>query len=633
MSTDAEPGLDSAAPATDPDPATPEPEPVPAAEPTEADAGSGQRADPDLLPARAESKALVPAQSRAVVTHVPGVPLQKAAGAEFSQQETGILIRPTGWTADQIDTALIDMTTMRRALASGDPEPPPRPARSLRERLAGLIRGIGVSRWLLVGILALQALLSHRNQNTAFEDEALYLYSGHLELGHLLSGTPLQIDFSSYFTGSPVLYPVLGAIMDQFGGLTGARVMNLAFMLGTTTLLFMTAKRLFDERVAVWAAALFSLTEATIFLGYFATYDAPSIFMFALAGWIVVRTAPANWPLYPLAAFPAVLGAGTEYASVLYIPTVVVMSGLAALPYHGRRALFRPVVLTIVIAAMVGGALKLAGKSYVSGVVNSTAGRTRGATQATTILTEGLEWGGLLFAVAVIGAWFYIRRPPRTEEGFAPAPPRGWRVVLALVLVGGALIPLVYQIHLLTDVSFQKHIGFGLLFAAPMAGYGMVRLIGNHFSRLQLGIGIWVVALAVGLSQTHNMFYGWPNTNQLISAMRKYQKPHGEYLVEVDEVPIYYMRGDADAEPDQFTSTFNIGYVNKTGQYLTGNAGYEAAVKDGYFQMIVYNGLTTPSVDQLLTTLLNSDSSYELAAAIPESDAYGTSTYYIWVKK
>lgn len=619
MSTDAEPSLEPDAPQA-----------LRALTPTP---------DPDLLPARAAAKELaVPTPSTAV--HVPAQQVQqaqqKAGGTELAMQETGILIRPTGWTADQIDTALIDMTTMRRALASGGPQtepalPPTR--RSLRERLVGLVRGIGISRWLLMAVLAMQTILSHRNNNTAFEDEALYLYSGHLELGHLLSGTPLQIDFSQYFTGSPVLYPVLGAIVDQVGGLTAARVVNLLFMLGTTTLLFMAAKRMFDERVALWAAALFSLSEATIFLGYFATYDAPSIFMFALAGWIVVRGAKASWPIYPLAAFPAVLGAGTEYASVLYIPTVVVLSGLVALPYHGRRALFRPVVLTVVIAAMIGGALKLAGKSYVSGILNATTNRIRGTTPATTLLTEGAKWGGLLFLVALVGACYYVGRPPRPEEGFAPAPQRGWRIVIALVLVGGALIPLVYQIHLLTDVSFQKHIGFGLLFAAPMAGFAMVRVIGAHFSRLQLGIGLWAAALALGMSQTHTMFHDWPNSGQLIATMRHYQQPNAKYLVEVDEVPIYYLRGDADAEPSQFTSTFSIDYQNKSGQVLTGIPGYEAAVKDGYFQMIVYDGSTTPAVAQALTTTLNSDSAYQLAAAIPESDAYGTSTYYVWVKK
>ena len=68
-----------------------------------------------------------------------------------------------------------------------------------------------MSRAVLFAILCVQAALSLRMSNTAFEDEALYLYSGHLEIAHLLHGAPLQGNYASYFSGAPVLYPVLGA--------------------------------------------------------------------------------------------------------------------------------------------------------------------------------------------------------------------------------------------------------------------------------------------------------------------------------------------------------------------------------------------------------------------------------------
>ena len=53
----------------------------------------------------------------------------------------------------------------------------------------------------------------------AFEDEALYLTAGHQELAHLLFGVPLPSDYASYFSGSPVLYPILGALADTWGAL------------------------------------------------------------------------------------------------------------------------------------------------------------------------------------------------------------------------------------------------------------------------------------------------------------------------------------------------------------------------------------------------------------------------------
>ena len=78
-----------------------------------------------------------------------------------------------------------------------------------RARSAGSSpRRTWVSRGVLLVILAVQAVLTLRMNNTAFEDEALYLYSGHLEIAHWLHGTPLQGNYASYFSGAPVLYPV-----------------------------------------------------------------------------------------------------------------------------------------------------------------------------------------------------------------------------------------------------------------------------------------------------------------------------------------------------------------------------------------------------------------------------------------
>jgi hypothetical protein len=103
-----------------------------------------------------------------------------------------------------------------------------------------------LSRAALAAILCLQAALSLRMRNTAFEDEALYLYAGHMELVHWLHGVSQQGDYASYFDGAPVLYPVLGALADAVGGLFAARCLSLLAMLGTTGLLYALTRRLFN---------------------------------------------------------------------------------------------------------------------------------------------------------------------------------------------------------------------------------------------------------------------------------------------------------------------------------------------------------------------------------------------------
>ena len=47
--------------------------------------------------------------------------------------------------------------------------------------------------------------------------------------------------------------------------------------------------------------------------------------------------------------------------------------------------------------------------------------------------------------------------------------------------------------------------------------------------------------------------------------------------------------------------------------------------------MIAYDDTVTVPLDNILARMLKADSSYRLAAALPNSDGVGT--YYIWVKR
>ena len=558
----------------------------------------------------------------------------KSAGGKGSSwreaapyEETGVLIRPAEWSTDRIETALINVGGLREAernaaLAADAP------------RRAGLKRFIPrPHRGILMLILFLQAALSLRNTNTAFEDEALYLYSGHLELAHLVFGQPVD-DFASYFSGAPVLYPVVGAIMDQIGGLFAARLLSLTCMLAATCLIYLIGRRLFGLRSALVGAALFGTTASAIFMGGFATYDAPAVFLLALAAWIVVRGASSSWPYYVLAVLPMSLAVGTKYASLLFLPTIVVLAGVSALPYHGWRwALLRPVSLTLMVASMAYGALRLAGPKYVHGIQQTTTARAQGGTSTQTLLTEIGKWGGPVFAAALVGAFYYVFRE-RADNESGPRLGKPGRAAMAALMLGTALLAPANQLRIHTDIALQKHIGFGLMFAAPLAGYGVIRLVGRHFGRLQLGIGIGVVAFAFGMSQSHIMFRGWPDATKLVATLKQYQKPNAHYLVEIDEVPIYYLRGDTEAEPSQFTSTFAFLYLDWQGQWLTGDIAYQTAVEQGYFQVVAFDGVTTPDIDQAILNGLHSPTSpYRYAAGFPEQTAYGTVVYQVWVKK
>jgi hypothetical protein len=517
------------------------------------------------------------------------------------------------------------------ALPSAEPRPEAEP--KAEPRRARTSRHTRVSRALLLCILCLQAILSLRLQRSAFEDEALYLYSGHMELEHLLHGSALQGTYASYFSGAPVLYPVAAAAVNDVGGLAAVRALSLLEMLATTTFLYALTRRLFNERVALCAAALFSVTAAAIFLGDFATYDATCLFLLATAAWIMVRTALFRWPVFLLAAPIAALAVGVKYAGLLFVPTVAVLPALAGWPGRGWRVLLYPLAFAAAVGGLLYEALRAGGPTYQAAISQTTTNRAQGVVPATTFVREFAEWGGVIFVLAVIGTVAYIWRA-RTEPGehIGTAGGRFWRAALGVTLTGTALLAPVYQAHLHTDISFQKHIGFGLFFAAPIAGLGLSRILGDHLRRPHIGVAAWSLALILGLTWSGRYFQVWPDSGQFVQTFSNYLKPHARYLVEAPEVPIYYLENNPDAQPRQFYSTYYLSYTNKKGVTQTGPAGYTSALKDGYFHTVVYYFQVTPPMDGVLAHTLATSHIYYLAAEIGMTDSFGQGDYYVWVK-
>ncbi len=475
--------------------------------------------------------------------------------------------------------------------------------------------------------------MSLRLHNTAFEDESLYIYSGHMELQHLLHGTALQGQYASYFSGSPLLYPVAAGFLNGIGGLTAVRMFSLAEMLSITALLYSLTRRLFNERIALCAAALFSVCESAIFLGNFATYDATCLFLLASAAWIVVRTAGLRWPVFLLAAPVAALAVGVKYAGLLFVPTIAVLPAVVGWPLRGRRVLLYPPAFLAAVGALLYGALKLGGKAYMTAISSTTTNRVQGVTPVATLLRETAEWGGVIFVLALIGTAAYVHRArTEPEELIAPAGGRFQRLCLGVLLSGTALLAPAYQMHLHTDISFQKHIGFGLFFAAPIAGLGLARILGDHLRRPHISVGIWSLALVLGLIQSGRLYQVWPNSTQFVRTFSQYLQPHARYLVEVPEVPIYYLLGRADAQPRQFTSTFYINYVNRKGVLLSGTVGFTAAVDAGYFHVVAYDNEVTAAADAVLAQALSASKDYYLAAEVHITDVFGPGDYFIWVK-
>lgn len=501
-------------------------------------------------------------------------------------------------------------------------------------------------RWLigrlpLFAVLGLQVALALRLHNTAFEDEALYLYAGHHEIAWLLHHQTTFDNYSTYFSGAPFLYPVLGASADGMFGLEGARALSLVFMLGSTCCVWGVTRRLYGRPAAACAAALFAVAAPTLFLSRLATYDPMSLFLLAFSLWIVVATARGMAPLVLLAVPPAVLAVGTKYAGLLFIPTIALVAVFAG-RYGGRAkgtgeaqrrgwlaSIGRGLLFTASFAGLVYGWLELLGPAYVDGITSTTTNRASGGDSLGYILKMSAELGAGVAALAFVGVWVDARLARRNGESHAAIVVR---VLLSLALAFTALLAPAYQLHLHTATSLQKHVGFGLLFASPVAGValaGLLRVGARDPRRLLAGLLVCLALTWAAIVQSTQLYDGWPNSSQMVADLRTQLRPVTDrVLVEEDEVPRYYLSDLT--QPYQWYSTFSFAYTTKKGQTLGGIPAYKRAIADQYFAIIVLRFGPTAGLDNTIDGPLMAQKGYTLIAKVKDSDVYGTGYYWIW---
>ena len=131
-------------------------------------------------------------------------------------------------------------------------------------------------------------LAQPRMEHTAFGDEADYLWQGHLEWANWLHGYPIPASM----IGRPADLPSRRGTCHGVGGLAGASILSLFFMLVATVLLYLTTSRLFGTIAAVTSSALWAVSEPVLRLA-FATYDPMACLLVALSMWLAVQAGPA----------------------------------------------------------------------------------------------------------------------------------------------------------------------------------------------------------------------------------------------------------------------------------------------------------------------------------------------------
>jgi 4-amino-4-deoxy-L-arabinose transferase-like glycosyltransferase len=493
--------------------------------------------------------------------------------------------------------------------------------------------------WPLVAILAVQAGLSLRLvwSNTAFVDEATYLWAGHIEWAHLLHGTPVPA-FATYFSGAPVIYPPLGALADSLGGLAGARLLSLGFMLGATLALWGTTSRLYGRRAAMTATVLFALLGPTEYLGAFATYDAMAMFLMTVAAWCMVRARDQDDSSLVLLAgiIALVLANATKYATAVFDPSVAALGLLVIADKRGMKAAAGRfgciIACTIAIAAVL---LAVGGSWYLDGIQYTTTSRTPGTTPASLVLSNAARWVSIPCAIALAGVAlaFFSRRRTRASI---------WMVFV--LASAGLLVPL-QQARIHTTVSLAKQVDYGAWFAAIAAGYAVACLTRNSWPTWVRGaITVPLLAAAalpgwlIGPQQAMGFMQGWANSSQMTAMMSPLVREYpGRYLVEDYDVFGYYLRKQVPWQA--WLNTWYFSYKGKTArvtavgtQNVTGLSAYDGAIKNHYFALIALNFGDTAAIDDRITADIRRYGGYRVVAELPYLDQHGVGQYTVWAR-
>ncbi len=474
--------------------------------------------------------------------------------------------------------------------------------------------------WPLLSILSLESILALSLRNTAFQDEALYLYAGRQFLHALLGGPPVTEPYGQYFAGLPYIHPLIAGILDTIGGIELARLFSLLCMLVATVMVYRIAQTLFDRYSALLAASLFAVQGSVLLLARLATFDAMCVALLALTTWLALQANARQGRWYGVLVGLA-LGAAsvTKFAALLFAPTIFALLIWRSFTAWGWRTAFWRVFTCGIVLIIVFAVPYLLDPNVRIGLTQTTTARIAiFSLPRVDIVLKAVGWCGVLVALAVVGV---------IVNG------KNQRLLVAILFLGSTLLAPAYHTYKMEVVSLQKHVVFSMFFAAPLAGFA-VSWLSQWLSDKQAARR-WLISLtacllvfSLGFSQAQGLYNEWPSSTALTQLLLTQVRPTGRLLAEESEVPRYYLQNVVNFW--QWNQLYWFYYTDKQGRHLTGVAAYRAAIADGYFDLVILRYGPNLDVAHQIDSGLLHGTQYELISKLPFSTSFGTGAYWVW---
>lgn len=465
--------------------------------------------------------------------------------------------------------------------------------------------------------------------NDAFVDEATYIVSGQLLRDAAETGADTP-PIAMYLSGAPHLYPRLAAALFEREGLEGVRVFSFACIVAAMLAVYAAAGALFTSRVAgLAAAALFSVQAPVLFLARFATYDALCVALLAISlAAALDGGARRRWLTAMLAGMCIAAAALIKYASLLYVPCIVLVSALVL----ARNAGWKRGAVTLVAALVTGIVLALPGApgELWTGFVTTTLSRS--------VTSGGRVRDIVLFAISLGGAMAVLALP---SLALVSARMR-W---VALTLFAFAFLAPLNHARLHEFVSLHKHMAFAIVLWSALAGGTVAALaawVVRRWRSNQIVIAVAVSAAAAaiviraivlpGASAADRLFRYWPDsTRAAYLALAPVTGASARFLSEEPDLGTLYLGKRAPVS--QWVHPYYFDYDGQRARTPSDVDPYRRAIRDGYFSAVVLRfGPQRDWATAIEEELLHAQPRYRLAARLPFELADGAGAYQLWVR-
>jgi hypothetical protein len=470
-----------------------------------------------------------------------------------------------------------------------------------RARPASRLGRLITSAWLWLGLVcAGQIALAVRPglNLSAFEDEGLYVFMGHRMIQHINHGAAVHEFPGAYFSGAPGFYPVMAAMGDAVAGLQGARGVSLAFAMLATVCVHGLGRQLFGKPAGLLGAVAFVLCGSVIYQSHFATFDSTTLSLIAAAAWLTVYSARHDGLLWaPVVSALLTLAFLAKYAGAAYAPVVAMLGVAVGWPGLRWTIVRRAAYLLIGGLVMGGFVIELWGQELVRGIETTTSSRiVLIAASRQHLIAQVVIWVGPWLGLAVIGGLLHLRRR--------------WMVVAVLLL--GAVIGPAQQIRIGESTSLAKHVGFGIVFAAPLIGDLLARTL-RLAPRITapLVAAILGVLCALGVHFSGQYLTAWVQDDNLVPALTTAiaASPDKAILGEKPSPERYELH--ELVAPGQWNDTYSFRYAG-----LRDRPAYRRAIDESHFG-VIYLSLATTYGRYVHNYLTSRETPYHLTAKVP----------------